>query len=893
MYARRIVLLLVSIYALAQSRNPELPVGLVVSSQGASLIRAGTNLPLEALPGNVLFAGDSLTSGDHESAVFLFCPTGTSQQLAEAGAVVAGSRQLRVTKGRLVNQAPTAICTLPLLVRQSNAAEEDYGASLEVPPGDAGQPPPSSATQDLAAVDAAIAHNGDDLAAHVARAVMLENSGSSADALAEYQRIQAKWPGADWTGSREFEVGQARSASPVKSSTAAPQGRTYALIVGISAYRDKSIRQLQFAHKDAELFARHLRSPRGGGLTDDELTLLTDEKATLAEIRNRINILLALKAGKGDTVALFFAGHGTSMGDDGYILTTESDPQHLKETALPMKEVQDLFQKKLSSVGRVVLYVDVCHAGMIGTIRGENKIDDIVYSVAHRNQIFGMLANRSNEDAYEGPQYGGHGVFSLYLVDALNGAADEYGKGVVDAAAVSLFVQGQVVKATKAKQTPKELGNGDSSMILADLKNAGIPTDFLPGHTPELVADAAPAEPESRGITTGAQDRSHAQALRNFEEALQAGRLLPNVDGSAFTYLRTLRDNLPAREYIPQANRLRVALENRGQRVLLDYLKGDESPPTQADFRAAASFFEAARLLTPESQLLRAREDFCEGRVSLYDKDFVAGVGMLERAARVDAESAYAYNALGIAYLEQARYGYAELAFRDAIERAPYWAYPRYNLALTFAEEGSYGSAEREYRGAIRVAPGYAYVHYSLGVLLHKLGRKSEAEQEYRTAIAKNADRPEPYVGLGALQASGGKRSDAERNYQTAIRLNPKLAAAAHDLGLLYASEKKPDQAIKTWEGNIAINRDFVPSRMSLGKAYRDSGRFDLALAQYQAVLAAAPKYAAASMELHHTQGDQYRQKGQMDSARLEYLTALSLAASDSDRKALRDKLRK
>jgi len=891
----------------------EQPVGLVLASQGGMLLRAGTSLPLGAEPGDILFSGDSLKSDAGSSAVFLFCPTNSAQQLDESSEVEFDVRQLRVGKGRLTDRKPAPICILPQLERAPIAGVKHYGASMG-PRSEAGGPAtggleerlqalPENVRQplveDLARIDGAIAGNQQDLAAHVARAAVLEKTGLKGDAADEYKTIRARWPGAAWADSRAFDdEEQSRGVSPTQPSKAGLGGKTYALIVGISAYQNSSVPQLRYAHADAELFQQHLRSPRGGQLTDSEITILTNEKATIAAIRNAIGTLLKLKAGKTDTVILFFAAHGTSAASDGYILATDSDWQDLQDTALPMSEVQALFQEKLSSVGRVVLYVDVCHAGLIGSIHGSNRINSIVSSIADENEIFGMLAGSRNEFAKEGPQYGGgHGVFSLYLVQALNGAAIPDPNGVIDAVAVADYVRHEVEQATKREQVPREIGNAGTNMILADIHKEGLNLEGIAG--PALVAtmETPVPPPGHRAIDEAglAPDRrgSTAEDLKSFDEALREGRVLPSTDRNAFTYLSALQDDLPLREYTTQENRLRVALEDLGQQVLLTYLKGEEAPQSQNDFRAGAGFFEAARRLTPESLLLRARQDFCLGRAALFGKDYAGGIGLLERAARIDSGSAYPYNALGVAYLERARYDYAIAAFRDAIKRAPYWAYPRYNLALTYSEEGAYSEAEREYRDAIRVAPGYSYVHYGLGLLLHKLGRKNEAESEYRIAIQSNPSRPEPYVGLGAVETSFGRKSEAERNYQTAIRLNPRLAAAAHDLGLLYVKERKPDLAIGAWEKNVALNPDFVPSRMSLARAYRDQGRYELAIGQYQAVVRASPGYAAAIMALDETRGDSDIDESRSDQARQEYRRALSMAVSDDDRKRLERKLRK
>jgi hypothetical protein len=59
---------------------------------------------------------------------------------------------------------------------------------------------------------------------------------------------------------------------------------TYAVVVGISDYQDKDIPDLCFADWDAEAFANFLRSPAGGNVKPENLQLLTNEKATMAQM---------------------------------------------------------------------------------------------------------------------------------------------------------------------------------------------------------------------------------------------------------------------------------------------------------------------------------------------------------------------------------------------------------------------------------------------------------------------------------------------------------------------------------------------------------------------------------------------------------------------------------
>src|SRR5271170_5226694 len=77
------ILILLSAAAFADTK--EEPVGLVLSATGAKLLRADTETPLAARPGDLLFAGDGLKT-ENGPAAFLFCPGKVLDTLTASGA---------------------------------------------------------------------------------------------------------------------------------------------------------------------------------------------------------------------------------------------------------------------------------------------------------------------------------------------------------------------------------------------------------------------------------------------------------------------------------------------------------------------------------------------------------------------------------------------------------------------------------------------------------------------------------------------------------------------------------------------------------------------------------------------------------------------------------------
>ncbi|MGP0074820.1 MAG: tetratricopeptide repeat protein [Bryobacteraceae bacterium] len=848
------VLVLLSIPGFADTK--EEPVGLVLSATGSKLLRADTETPLAARPGDLLFAGDGLRT-ETGPASFLFCPGKALDTLTPSGEVRLDAKAPKVKTGKITEQ-PARACTLPQTLRVAAASQQHYGVSMtrglpEIPPTPHAKLA-ADVQAELAPYDAALAANAKDQAALVTEATIFENHKLIANALDAYYKLRQQWPDAVWVKSKIFDLEQALADQATATAAAQTGGQTYALLVGISKYAKPEL-SLQYADADASVFSKLLESPLGGSVPSGNVLLLTDEKATTAAVRNGFQDFLKRRAGKNDTVVILIAGHGTVDSKDAFILTYDSDPQDLKSTALAMDELQSLFEEQLSKVGRVLLFVDVCKAGTIGTIHNTTVASNVQQLGDVQGDLFGLLASRPREVSLEGPEFGGgHGVFSYYVIKGLEGAADANHDGVVDADELIKYVSDQVPMATANKQHPREFGTYDNMMRLSDTRKPGIDVAGNAAHW-RVILDSRNGGPlYLAGAPQGqipASSQQFEDANIRFTAALSAGRILPADPNNAFTALSDLKAAATPEQYQEQRNQLRVALENKAQEVLLRYLAGDETPQSRDEFQTGARYMEAARKLTEESLFLEGRQDFFQGRALLFDKKFPQAASLLEESVRIDPGGAYGFNALGIAYLEQAQYDKAIPAFHDAVRRAQHWSYPLHNEALAYVETGDYRSAIRAYQEAIRLTPQYSYLPYNLGLVYQRLNRRKDAEAAYTKAEMLAPNSAEPYNALGTLKASEGKRSDAEQLYRQALQKDPGLLPARHNLALLLADQKgRGKEAIDLWRENLRQAPDYLPSRLSLAGELATQGDNAQAAEEYRKVLESKPDYVAARIAL-------------------------------------------
>jgi tetratricopeptide (TPR) repeat protein len=844
------VILAMSVCAFADTK--EEPVGLVLNPGGGKLLRSDTETPIALRAGDLLFTGDSLRT-EASPASYLFCPAKSLQTLSASGEARMDAKAPKVKTGK-ITEVPARACTLPQTLRVAVATQQHYGVTMtRTTAGEVPALPHIQLAADvqaaLAPLDAALAADPKDTAALIAEGIVFENNKLWGNALDAYNKLLIQFPDAVWIKSKMFDLEQ--SATMVLPPP--PGGQTYALLIGVSKYKHPEL-NLQFAHADATDFSKFLESPRGGQVPIPNVLLLTDEKATTAAVRNGFQQFLKQRANKNDTVVILMAGHGIVEkpgSNKAFILTYDADPQDLNSTALPVGELQALFTEQLQNVGHVLLFVDVCKAGTIGTIQNTTVNGNVQQQLSEaQGDILGLLAARATELSQEGPQFGGgHGVFSYYVLKGLQGEADEDKDGSVDADELIQYVKNSVRAATMRKQTPQEFGPGGSILMmrLSDMSKPGIPMARGP-----VLWDARNGGPL---FLASAQDTplssQAASSLDRYNQALQSGRILPNDAANAFDALRALRPQLSNERYTQESGRLRVALEDRAQETLLRYLAGDENPQSRGDFDLAGRYMAAARMLTQESLYLEGREDFFEGRTALFDKRFPDAVDLLEKSVRIDPGGAYGYNALGIAYLEQADFMRAIPAFRDAAKRAQHWSYPLHNLALSYVEIGDTRSAIRAYQDAMKLTPQYSYLPYNLGLVYQRLNRRKDAEASYRKAMMLSPNSAEPYNALGTLRASEGKRAEAEQFYRQALMRKADLLPARHNLAILLASDPaRRQEAIDLLRANLQQDPTYLASRLSLAETLAVGGDNAGAIAEYRRVLEDKPNYIGARLAL-------------------------------------------
>ncbi len=147
-------------------------------------------------------------------------------------------------------------------------------------------------------------------AAWVQEAAVFDREKLEANALNAYNKVSEQWKDAIWVRGRIFELNESlANQAALKAAAISPDARTYALMIGVSKYQ-KLPQELWLQYADADAKKRLAStSPgaRGGGVPDDQMTVLTNEQATNAAVGNAFQTFLRNRAGKKDTVFILVA----------------------------------------------------------------------------------------------------------------------------------------------------------------------------------------------------------------------------------------------------------------------------------------------------------------------------------------------------------------------------------------------------------------------------------------------------------------------------------------------------------------------------------------------------------------------------------------------------------
>ncbi|HEX2095277.1 MAG TPA: tetratricopeptide repeat protein [Longimicrobiaceae bacterium] len=681
----------------------------------------------------------------------------------------------------------------------------------------------------------------------------------------------------------------ALTATPAEKSFSTPQaawtpeqgfrGKRWAVVVGISEYQDTSIKALRYADADARAFYNFLRSERAGagGFPEENIRLLLNEQATYREIRSALRTFLKA-ATEEDQVVIYFAGHGSpdpQRLNKYYLLTYDTDYRDVSGTAFPMEDVDEATRELYAR--NVIVITDACHsAGVSGQFAtrdlGINQINSVFLEQlnASRGGLVVFTASGANQLSQEDERWGGgHGVFTHYLIEGLNGAADQDGDQIVTLLEMMEWTRSNVMRETQNAQIPTISQTPYDqylpvSIVLAGSARATAPTGPSAG-TPA----PSPASPRTSALSPAA-----AEALARAQEAV---RLFPR----SAQYRRNLGQALK------QAGRPEEALAEFAEAAKLD----PENAAARYDLGIALheagmlpqalSEFQVAVRLDPRNA--RYFNDY--GAALLAANQEEEALDRYRRAVRLDPSSASFHRNLAHVLVRSGKLQDAVAELRQATTLAPDNAAYHWELGGALDGQGSTLEAITEYRAAVRLEPKSPVYRYALASALRKSDARQEAREELQEAVRLEPRNPRYHFELGVLYREAGMQYESIVSFREAVRLEPANAVYRYELGVGIQRSDQPQEAVKELEEAVRLEPANAAYRNALGVALRGSGHPSEALEQ----LLEAVRLQPGEARYHFDLGELYVESGQWAEAVAALQEAVRL---DSRNNAYKDALR-
>jgi hypothetical protein len=241
----------------------------------------------------------------------------------------------------------------------------------------------------------------------------------------------------------------------------------FALVIGITKYREESIPAVKYASRDAEVIARYLENV--GGIPRSNIKVLTDASVTKSDLEAYIEDWLARRVNKDSTVFVYYAGHGAPdiESKEAYIVPYEGHPD-FPSKLYSLKKMYESLNKLPAR--EVIVMLDSCFSGTGGRSVTKSGARPLVISIENPvlasgkiNVIAASTGSQISSD-YDSVK---HGLFTYFLLRGMRGEADKNENGLIELGELYDYVKTNVSEKASLElnrdQTPVLLPSADTA----------------------------------------------------------------------------------------------------------------------------------------------------------------------------------------------------------------------------------------------------------------------------------------------------------------------------------------------------------------------------------------------------------------------------------------------
>jgi hypothetical protein len=266
-------------------------------------------------------------------------------------------------------------------------------------------------------------------------------------------------------GNASSENNQTPENHPIKNR--------WAFLVGVNTYNDPNFGRLNFCVSDVLALEERLKA------LNYTVVCLHDQLGHgNCRFPSRDNIeaeliRLCKMVEPNDLLLVHFACHGKLFNGKPLLIVNNTRSQTLEKTGLPLEEVKQ--HMRSSQARRLVLTLDACHMG-VETGRDINDDPQFIHNAYDLAEGFALIAASTAQQKAQESKDKKFGVFTYYLLEALNRKADRGSKQFVTVDDIKTYVfdclKRWSVENGGIIQEPTASIEGFGDIILADYRNS-------------------------------------------------------------------------------------------------------------------------------------------------------------------------------------------------------------------------------------------------------------------------------------------------------------------------------------------------------------------------------------------------------------------------------------
>lgn len=356
----------------------------------------------------------------------------------------------------------------------------------------------------------------------------------------------------EWCGSCKLFSGNSKGEDEELQFLDNAGLNSYAICIGVSKYKEQN--SLRFAHFDAIKFNEFITSqsiltkrklnsslylslPEGSEyneiFTDANNSNIVFER--IREIRTQIN--------PGDLFYFFFSGHGVySEKEQGILLLSDAENfgDKTEQNYLSLKRINNELDQIVRKGAKIIFVVDACRAGGSSSKDGNRNLGLDLMNMKWDNQISLFSCNPGQYSYESNLEYAG--VFSLYLMKGLLGAADE-GNLQVDKEEIEKYLKEKIAQEISCQipsvtcQIPLIIGKPDFILSKVDPATQFILKDDFTRILNKSIND------EVKNFLNSQPNREEKNKIFElFIDRLSSYQLLEPEDNNALYYWNKMND---------------------------------------------------------------------------------------------------------------------------------------------------------------------------------------------------------------------------------------------------------------------------------------------------------------------------------------------------------------